>query len=370
MDKVDCIVIGAGVVGMAIARAIALTGREVVVLEMEAEIGSHTSSRNSEVIHAGIYYPPDSLKAKYCLQGKARLYDYCQAKGIAHRKIGKLILATSKNEINTLKNYQQRATQNGLHDLQWLNANEIADLEPSVRCKAGLLSPSTGILDSHEMLLSLLADIEAGGGSVICRSRVTAVRKRRRGFTIQVSGTEGFEIDAELVVNSAGLWAPEVADMIASESGAQAPGYHFAKGHYFSLSGQSPFRHLIYPVATTGGLGVHVTMDLSGHARFGPDVQWIDSIDYDFSAGRKPAFAQAIREYYPEIDESRLTEGYTGIRPKLSGPGESAADFSIHGVEHHGIEGLVHLYGIESPGLTASLAIADQVAATIAMPAQ
>lgn len=365
MDKIDCIVVGAGVIGLAIARALAKNRIEVIVLEAESAIGTHSSSRNSEVIHAGIYYPDGSLKQQCCLQGKAMLYEYCRAKGINHKKIGKLILATSDDELKILHQYRQRAAQNSLHDLCWLEADEVLDLEPAVRCKAALLSPSTGIIDSHEYMLSLRADIEALGGAVICRSRVTRINAANNQFVVQIEGNEEYSLASRALVNSAGLWAPAVAASMTGIDTATVPQSFFAKGQYYALIGKAPFNHLIYPVAGKAGLGVHLTLDLAGQGRFGPDVQWIDGVDYSFNNTRKQKFINAIRSYYPNIEEADLAEGYTGIRPKLCGPGERPADFLIQGPEQHKIRGLVNLFGIESPGLTSSLAIADRVAATL-----
>lgn len=361
MDKVDGIVIGGGVVGLAIARAMALDGREVIVLEAETEIGSHTSSRNSEVIHAGIYYPSGSLKAKLCVEGKEMLYEYCRARQIRYRRTGKLIVATSSDEITVLERYRDLASANGVHDLEWLDTVEVARVEPEVECAAALLSPSTGIIDSHEFMISLQGDIESAGGSVICRSRVSRISPSADGFRIQVAGETGYALTAGLLVNAAGLWAPEVARTIRGIDAGAVPEPFFAKGHYFSLAGKAPFNHLIYPVAGQAGLGIHLTLDLAGQGRFGPDVQWVNEIDYRFDKRRKPKFVQAIRRYYPGLDETRLAEGLTGIRPKVAGPADGPADFTIQGASRHGVRGLVNLFGIESPGLTASLAIADQV---------
>jgi len=361
MDKVDCIVIGAGVIGLATARALAARGREVVVLETEADIGTHTSSRNSEVIHAGIYYPTGSLKAKLCLDGKEMLYDYCRDKSISHKRTGKLILATSADEVETLHQYRAKAIDNGLQDLVWVDADEASRLEPEVTCIGALLSPSTGIIDSHEFMLCLQGDIEAAGGAIICRSQVTGIEVTTEGFIVRVAGDEQYTVTAELLVNAAGLWAPAVAASINPFDRNLIPGHYFAKGHYFTLAGKAPFSRLVYPVAGKAGLGIHLTLDLAGQGRFGPDVQWVKTIDYSFDSTRKTAYVEAIRRYYPGLDETRLVEGYTGIRPKLSGPGEQPADFLVQGPGQHKIPGLVNLFGIESPGLTSSLAMADHI---------
>jgi L-2-hydroxyglutarate oxidase LhgO len=365
MDRVDCIVIGAGVIGLATARALASQGHEVIVLEAENEIGTHTSSRNSEVIHAGIYYPTGSLKANLCLSGKQMLYAYCRERMISHKQIGKLIVATSADEIETLHQYRTRAIDNGLHDLAWLDVNEVARLEPEVNCVGALLSPSTGIIDTHEFMLSLQGDTEAAGGAIICRSRVSEIMATEDGFILQVAGDEEYTVATRLLVNAAGLWAPTIAASIKALDQNLVPKHYFAKGHYYTLAGKAPFSRLVYPVAGKAGLGIHLTLDLAGQARFGPDVQWVDEINYSFDGARKTEYAAAIKRYYPDIDETRLVEGYTGIRPKLCGPGDQPVDFLIQGPGQHKIRGLVNLYGIESPGLTSSLALADHVAATL-----
>ncbi len=352
-ERCDAVVIGAGVVGLAVARELALAGREVIVLERHELIGSETSSRHSEVIHAGIYYPTGSVKAETCVRGKALLYGYCATHGIPHARIGKIIVATAESHFDTLRGYREQARANGVGDLQWLDADEVARLEPAVRCLGGIYSESTGIVDSHALMLSLQGDIEAHGGVVSLCTEVT--RLRRLGDRVGVACGD-YELSGATVVNAAGLSAPVLA-------GAFRPGYRsfFAKGHYYALSGKSPFSHLVYPVAESGGLGVHVTLDLAGQARFGPDVVWIDGVDYDFDATGRARFVEAIRRYYPELDESRLHPGYTGIRPKIVPAGAPAGDFVIEGPAVHGVPGLVNLLGIESPGMTAALAIAERV---------
>ncbi len=357
-DSVECVVIGAGVVGLAVARALALAGRELVVIEAAEAIGTATSSRNSEVIHAGIYYPSNSVKANLCLSGKQALYGYCQAKGIPHRRIGKIIVATQKAEIDSLEKYAAQAAANGVDDLRWLSQSELEQREPALRAVRGLLSPSTGIIDSHAFMLALQGDLEAGGGVLALNSEVEAVRVTDKGFILSV-GEE--RLACRYLINSAGLLAPRLARRIEGLAEDLIPQAFFAKGHYYSLSGPSPFNQLIYPQAGGGGLGVHVTLDMGGQARFGPDVRWIDGINYDFDDSHREDFIAAIRRYYPGLEESRLQPSYTGIRPKISGPGEPAADFHIQGPDEHGIAGLVNLFGIESPGLTASLAVGDEL---------
>lgn len=356
-DKIDCIVIGAGIVGLAAARRVAMSGREVAVLEAEPELLSHTSSRSSEVIHAGIYYPRDSLKARLCVEGKALLYAYCETRRVPARRIGKLIVATSDAESAVLERYLSQATANGVADLTWQTRDDVAKLEPAIVCERALLSPSTGILDTHEYAMSLIADIEAHGGSIVRSSPVNAVSRTSGGYRVEV---DEFTLECDALINSAGLRAVEVAARIDGLEAEHVPRAYFAKGHYFTMTGKSPFSRLIYPIAHGGGLGVHVTLDMGGRVRFGPDVTWVDGIDYAFDESRAEAFADAIVRYFPTLDAARLIPGYTGIRPKIAGPGEPAADFVIQGTETHGCDGLVNLFGIESPGITASLAIANE----------
>lgn len=353
-EKLDCVVVGAGVVGLAVARALALIGREVVVLERESHVGMHTSSRNSEVIHAGIYYPQDSLKAELCVRGKKMLYRYCETRGIAYLRIGKLIVATNNDEIVKLEEIKTQAARNGVTDLRFVNAEEVHEIEPAVSSCGALLSPSTGIIDSHELMTALQGDIEEHGGAVVLNSAVSNLALAGDEMRFECGGAA---FSPTLLVNSAGLWAQELVTKVLPGSDR----CRFARGQYFSYQGQSPFRHLVYPVPVPGGLGIHATNDLGGSARFGPDVKWIGAIDYDFDDTRKPEFVGAIRRYFPDLDEERLVPGYTGIRPKVSGPGEPAADFVFQSEQDHGVRGLVNLYGIESPGLTACLAIGEKV---------
>lgn len=366
MDRLDCIVIGAGVIGLAVGRRLARAGLDTLVLEREAAHGTHTSSRNSEVIHAGIYYPYGSLKARLCVHGREQLFSYCDLRGVPHRRCGKLIVATEDAERATLQRYFDTATRNGVTDLEWRTAEQVAALQPAVRCVAALWSPSTGIVDSHALMQALLGDLEAAGGALVCRADVTGIQLANdvHRVTVTHSGATA-DIAAPLLVNAAGLDAQGVARHTLGLDPAAIPSRHLAKGHYFTLQGRAPFSHLVYPLSSNAGLGIHVTLDLAGQARFGPDVEWVDRIDYAPDASRRAAFAEAIRRYYPELDESRLQPGYTGIRPKLSGPDEPAADFLIQGPATHGWPGLVNLYGIESPGLTACLAIAEEVAMTL-----
>ena len=369
-ESVDCVVIGAGVVGLAVARALALAGHEVLVLEKERWIGSETSSRNSEVIHAGIYYPKGSLKAQLCLAGKHKLYAYCAERGIAHRRLGKLIVACSEAEIAILDGVRQRAEANGVDDLRWLGSNELRALEPELAAIGAYVSPSTGIIDSHGLMLAYEADLEAAGGMVVLRAPVLSGRVEAPGFTLEIGGAEPMRLACRLLVNSAGIHAPSLARRIAGIPPASIPRDYFCRGVYFTLAGRSPFRHLIYPVPEAAGLGVHLTLDLAGQARFGPDVEWIDGIDYTVDPRRGERFYAAIRTYWPTLRDGTLQPGYAGIRPKISGPKEPAADFLLQGPAEHGIAGLVNLYGIESPGLTASLAIAERVLSLLDSPAQ
>jgi L-2-hydroxyglutarate oxidase LhgO len=360
-ERIDCAVIGAGVVGLAVARALALAGREVIVLESAGSIGTGISSRNSEVIHAGIYYPTGSLKARLCVQGRELLYQFCAGNSVEHRRVGKLIVASSPQEIPALEKYEAQARANGVNDLRRLSSEESAQLEPEVRCAAALLSPSTGIVDSHGLMLAYQADLEAHGGVLAVNSPVMGGSLHESGIELEVGAAVPIALHATSVVNCAGLDAQDVSRRLQGVPAEAIPKLFLAKGYYFSLTGRSPFQHLVYPVANSAGLGTHVTLDLSGGARFGPDVQWIEALDYGFDETRKAAFAQAIRLYYPALDDSRLQPAYTGIRPKISAAGQPAADFSIRGPSEHGHCRYVALYGIESPGLTASLAIAQQV---------
>jgi len=361
-ERIECAVIGAGAVGLAIARRLAMAGREVVVLEAEEAFGTHTSSRNSEVIHAGIYYSTGSLKARLCVAGRKALYRYCAEHDVHHRRIGKVIVACDDSELAGLKQYKAQAEVNGVDDLRMLTGDELAQMEPEVRCVAGFLSPSTGIIDSHGLMLAYLGDAESRGAALALASPVTGGRVANGAITLAVGGAEPMSLECRLVVNSAGLHAQAVARSIAGIPTRTIPATHYAIGHYYTLSGAAPFRRLVYPVARQDWLGVHVTVDLGGQVKFGPDFEWIDRVDYRFDASREAAFYRAIRRYYPGLKDGALQAGYTGIRPKIHGPGEPAPDFVIQGPDAHGVPGLVNLYGIESPGLTSSLAIADHVA--------
>ena len=361
IDKLDCVIVGAGVVGLAIGRSLAIAGRDVVVLEAEPEIGMHTSSRNSEVIHAGIYYKQGSLKAKLCVQGKEMLYDYCEARRVPFQRIGKLIVASKESEKERLLGIRTKAENNGVADLTLLERDEIRRLEPAVAGELALFSPSTGIIDSHSLMVSLQADIEASDGVVLTHSKLERVEVLSDGFKLHLADTDD-AFECKTLVNAAGLHAEKVASAIDGLDSDHISTVRYAIGHYFAYQSKSPFAHLVYPLPIDGGLGVHATNDMGGAARFGPDVEWIDDVDYGFDENRKLKFADAIRQYFPGLDIERLTPGYTGIRPKLTGPGEPPRDFAIEGPETHGVEGLVNLFGIESPGLTACLAIGAYVA--------
>jgi L-2-hydroxyglutarate oxidase LhgO len=367
------VVIGAGVVGLAVARALAMAGREVVILEAEDAIGTHTSSRNSEVIHAGIYYPRGSLKARSCVEGRKRLYEYCKEHGVPHRRCGKLIVATNESQVLPLREILQKSHANGVTDVVEISAAEAMRMEPALRCVAALHSPSTGVIDSHALMLAYLGDAEAAGAMLSLRSPLNGCRFSSGGLVLRVGGEEPAEIEAQALVNSAGLRAPSVARLIEGFPPDRIPPELYAKGNYYSLAGRAPFSRLIYPVPEPGGLGVHVTLDLAGQARFGPDVEWVERIgrrgDYSVDPRRAEGFYAAIRRYWPALPDGALSPGYAGIRPKISGPREPAADFVLQGPPEHGVKGLVNLFGIESPGLTASLALADDVARLLAQTA-
>ena len=364
MEQVDAVVIGAGVVGLAVGRALALQGREVLVLEAENAIGTGTSSRNSEVIHAGIYYPAGSLKARLCVQGKALLYAYCAERGVAHQRVGKLIVAASPEQVPQLAAIQAKAAANGVHDLRPISAAEAQALEPALRCDAALLSPSTGIVDSHGFMLALQGDMENAGGLLALCSPVHSlgVGQGSASHPLHLRCEDGTELAARTVVNAAGLQAVALARSAQGMSPADLPQAWYAKGNYFTLSGKAPFSRLIYPVPEAAGLGVHLTLDLGGQAKFGPDVQWVeDPTDLQVDPRRGDAFYAEVRKYWPQLPDGALLPGYAGMRPKISGPHEAAADFAVLGPRAHGVPGLVHLLGIESPGLTSALAIAAEV---------
>lgn len=375
METIDALVIGAGVVGLAVARALAEQGLQTVVTEAGSGVGQGVSSRSSEVVHAGLYYTPGSLKARLCVRGKHLLYAYCDARGVPCRRIGKLVVATGPEQHAALLALAERAAANGV-PAEWLSADEARAREPALACSAALWSASTGIVDSHGLMLALQADLEAAGGVVVLRSGVTgAAFKAGQPARVRLQTGEGeaFEVAARHVVNAAGLQACALARRFEGLEPTYVPQARFAKGHYFTLAGRSPFRHLIYPAPVDAWLGIHLTLDLAGQARFGPDLQWLDTedpeaIDYSVDAQRAPAFEAAIRRYWPGLTAGALQPAYSGVRPKIHGPSEPAPDFSIDGPSGHGVAGLVSLFGIESPGLTSALAIGEMVAEMIGRP--
>ena len=365
MHHFDCAVIGAGVVGLAIARELALAGREVVILEAEQTFGTQTSARNSEVIHAGISYPATSLKARLCVQGKNALYQYCAERGIGHARVGKLIVATETGDLAGLQGYVKRARDAGVGDLRMIDQHELADLEPEVLASGAVLSPSTGIVDSHGLMLALLGDAENAGAMLIANSPVLGGEITSDGIVLRLGGAQQTEIQCAHVVNSAGLYAARVAASLKPLDKRHVPRIHYARGRYYTMSGASPFRHLVYPVTREATMRVHVTLDLAGQCRFGPDLEWIDEVDYHFGDEREALFYAGIRRYYPNLRDGTLQPGYTGIRPRLAGPDaplhSGAEDFRIEDASHHGAQGLVNLFGIESPGLTSALALGAYV---------
>ncbi len=360
--RTEAVVIGAGVVGLAIARALALSGREVIVLEQEAGIGTGISSRNSEVIHAGIYYAKNSLMARHCVAGRRALYDYCASHGVPHKRCGKLIVAADDAERQRLDGIAQRALDNGVEDMRVLSAAAAMTLEPNLSCTGALLSPSTGIVDSHALMLSYLGEAQDHGAMLALNTPVERVeRGGDGGLAVITGGAAPMRLDCRLLVNAAGLGATALAHRIEAMPAPQVPATYYAKGSYYSLAGRSPFARLIYPVPVPGGLGVHITLDLAGQARFGPDVEWIERIDYEVDPRRADSFYAAVRRYWPGLRDGALAPAYAGIRPKIVPPGAPAQDFVVQTPAEHGVAGLINLFGIESPGLTASLSLAEAV---------
>jgi L-2-hydroxyglutarate oxidase LhgO len=360
LERVACVVVGAGVVGLALARALSRRGLEVVVLEAEERIGTGISSRSSEVLHAGLYYPAGSLKARLCVGGRRELYAYCQARGVPHRRCGKLVVATDEGQVEGLRAIRARAEANGVEGLEWLDGAAARRLEPRLRCAAALHSPATGIVDSHGLMRALRADAEEAGALVVLRSPVVGGRPTPRGLEVDVGGAEPTSFLAERVFNAAGLGAQAVALAFEGIRPGAVPPRRLAKGSYYGLAGAAPFTRLVYPVPVHGGLGVHLTLDLGGQARFGPDVEWVEREDYRVDPARAEAFYAEVRRYWPDLPDGALQPAYAGIRPKLHGPGEPAPDFLIQREDAHGVPGLVSLFGIESPGLTACLALAEE----------
>jgi L-2-hydroxyglutarate oxidase LhgO len=361
MDRVECVVIGAGVIGLAVARRLAQAGREVIVLEAAEGIGTVTSSRNSEVIHAGIYYRAGSLMARMCVAGKKALYAYCADHGIPHRNCGKLIVATTPKETEKLQSIRAHAEANGVGDMQTLSGEAARALEPALNCDAALLSPSTGIIDSHAYMLSLRGDAEAADAAFAFHTPLLRAKAAAGRFELEAGGETPMTLECQLLINAAGLDAPATAGRIAGMPSDLVPQAYLAKGNYFSCSARAPFSRLIYPVPEPGGLGVHLTLDMAGQARFGPDVEWVDHIDYAVDPARAERFYPAIRKYWPTLPDGALMPSYSGMRPKIVPPSIASQDFVIQGPQDHGVDGLINLFGIESPGLTSSLAIADHV---------
>lgn len=360
-ESVDCIVIGAGVVGLAVARVLAQSGREVIILESADMIGTETSSRNSEVIHAGIYYPVGSLKAQFCIDGKNALYRYCAEHGVPHRRCGKIIVATAEDQVPAMHEIKKRAAVCGVTDLEFLTAEDATALEPELFCHAALYSPSTGIIDTHTLMLEFLGDTEAAGGMIAYLSPVESGVVTDEGIVLNVGGEAPMRLLCRTVINSAGIHAPHIAGLIEGMPGDKVPTTYLTKGNYYSLTGKTPFSRLVYPAPTTQFLGVHITIDIGGQARFGPDVEHVDTIDYDVDPRRSDGFYEAVRRYWPGLKDGALQPAYSGIRPRISPPGKPVPDFLVQGPNDHGVSGLVNLLGIESPGLTSSMAIADRV---------
>lgn len=365
MERVECIVVGAGVLGLAVARALASRGREVVLLESETHIGSGVSSRNSGVIHAGIYYPKNSLKARVCVQGKHALYRFCEEHSIPHARVGKLVVATDAAQLPALEALRERARGNGVDDLEYLTPEQVTELEPVVRCAGALLSPSSGIIDVHEYMLALQGDAEKYGAVIALGTPCVAAAIHGDGLRVVTGGADAMTLDCDSLLNCAGLGAQAVAQSVAGLAKDAIPALYPAKGNYFQLTGACPFQRLIYPMPDAAWLGVHVGLDLAGRCRFGPDLHWVDDLDYDVDVDQAEAFYASIRRYWPELPDGALQPDYTGIRPKIYAQGESARDFYIQCSDEHGVPELINLYGIESPGLTSSIAIGEYVAGLV-----
>lgn len=362
MEKVDAIIIGAGVVGLAIAAKLSNSLNNVLVIDKNSSFGEETSSRNSEVIHAGIYYPQHSLKAKLCVQGKEMLYHYCQTRNIPHQRLGKLLVAHGENEEHCLKKTVEQAALNNVNDLTWLNTDELKDSYPELDATAALLSPSTGIIDTHSYMQSLIAELEENSGQFVGQTSFIEAVKNDNSFTVTLSSQgESMQLSCKYLINAGGLHSTKLAENIIGLAKNHIPKLHYCRGHYYSYRGKSPFKQLIYPVPEAHGLGIHASLDIGGQLKFGPDTQYIDNIEYQVSDKLKAKFVSAIQRYYPSLDIERLQPAYSGIRPKLEGPNDTFKDFMIQTEQEHEISGLVNLFGIDSPGLTSSLAIADYV---------
>ena len=358
------LVVGAGVVGLAVARAAALAGHEVIVAEQTRGIGNGVSSRNSEVIHGGMYYPTGSLRAYHCPRGRRMLYDFCASHGVPHRRCGKLIVATEDAEVGKMEAILKQGIENGVEGFAMIDGARARAMEPALRCAAALHSPETGIIDSHQFMTALRGDLEDRGGMIAFDTRIERLLHTQAGWVVRYCGSDSGELAVDAVINSAGLGAQAIARHTEDYPAARVPRLVMARGNYFGYAGRPVFSRLIYPAPRTdGGLGIHVTLDLAGRMRFGPDVEWIETEDYNVNAERAASFYGAIRRYWPALKDGMLQPDYAGIRPKLTGPGEPAADFMIEGLPQHGLPGLVHLFGIESPGLTSALSLADEVVA-------
>jgi L-2-hydroxyglutarate oxidase LhgO len=368
METADCIVVGAGVVGLAVARTLAAAGREVLVLEAESRIGEHTSSRNSEVIHAGLYYKKGSLRQHLFPRAPNLMYAYCAEHGVPHRRVGKLVIARSADEAEHLRHHMVHATEAGLDDLQWLQPDEARELEPNLACHAAYLSPSSGIVDSHALMLAYQAEVESHGGTVVLRSPVTGGAVTSQGLRVDVSGAEPMTLLCKTLINCAGHGAPPLARAITGLPAGVVPRGYFRRGIYFSVTGR-PFKRLIYPIHGPGGMDIHAVIDLAGNVRFGPDSEWVDRLDYSVDHTRADSFYRAVRRFWPGLPDGALSPAYAGIRPKITGPEEPAADFVIQGPAKHGVPNLINLFGIESPGLTSSLAIGEYVAGLLGLTA-
>ncbi|MBU3617668.1 NAD(P)/FAD-dependent oxidoreductase [Polynucleobacter sp. JS-Fieb-80-E5] len=370
MDQVDCVVIGAGVVGLAVAREMALQGRETILLERESAFGTISSARNSEVIHAGIYYPKDSLKAKLCVEGNRMLYEYCRTHHVATQPYGKLIVASDESQLDDLQAILYKAQQNNVPEIKMITGEQAKLMEPELHCAAAVFSATTGIVDSHGFMLSLLGGFEDAGGMIAYQSPLISAKpigeNAKDGFELVIGGADGMKIQTKLLINCTGMSAPAIAQKIEGLPQQQIPKAYFAKGNYFSLSGKSPFKHLIYPIPEPGGLGVHLTLDMGGQAKFGPDVEWLEideesQIDYTVNPKRGEGFYAAVRRYWPGLKDNALQPDYSGVRAKIVPPNAPAGDFCFNTPKDHGLEGLFNLYGFESPGLTSSLAIAKHL---------
>jgi len=358
------LVVGAGVVGLAVARAAALKGHEVIVAEQTRGIGNGVSSRNSEVIHAGMYYPTGSLRAQHCPRGRRLLYEFCASHGVPHRKCGKLIVATEDAEVAKMEAILNQGRANGVEGFAMIDGAAARAMEPALACVAALHSPETGIIDSHQFMTALRGDLEDSGGMIAFNTRIDRLVHTQAGWLVRYSGSEAGELAVDAVINSAGIGAQALARNTEDYPANRVPRLVLARGNYFGYAGRPVFSRLIYPAPRIdGGLGIHVTLDLAGRMRFGPDVEWIDKEDYDVNASRAASFYGAIRRYWPALRDGTLQPDYAGIRPKLTGPDEPAADFMIEGPGEHGLPGLIHLFGIESPGLTAALSLADEIVA-------